>query len=229
METESQRPTGVLPAVFTVPTNKFEAARVRRVDGQEVPDYPQPFNLLADAEKYVAGTPVSIDGTRAWIRNATSSRISGSFLMVGGRWLQSEPSGVVTSTTDETPMQNATRGLERAFGTQHPQFDRADHRREVDCGDTRLFDYWEWVVHQLEADEASVDDVVATQEGRQPKQASQADRSSYVVYKGYFGFEGTQIDVEFQASIGATVAEKDAAFMAVLAQKADIDYHMVGE
>ncbi|MBK4737893.1 hypothetical protein [Noviherbaspirillum pedocola] len=49
------------------------------------------------------------------------------------------------------------------------------------------------------------------------------------VFQGYFGYEGTQLNVEFQAPVGATVAEKDAAFMAALAQQADIDYHAVGE
>lgn len=98
METEKQNLAGIIPAVCTVTAMMFEAARVRRVDGQEVPDYPQPFKLLADAEQYVADTPVSIDGTRPWIRDATTSRIADSFLMVGGRWLQSEPPGDVKRT-----------------------------------------------------------------------------------------------------------------------------------
>ena len=94
METEKQSLAGVIPAVCTMPEMRFEAARVRCVDGQEVPDYPQPFNLLADAEHYVADTPISNDGTRPWIRDATTSRIADSFLMVGGRWLQPESPGV---------------------------------------------------------------------------------------------------------------------------------------
>lgn len=49
------------------------------------------------------------------------------------------------------------------------------------------------------------------------------------VFRGYFGFDGAQLEVEFQVPMGATVAEKDAAFMAALAQKADIDYLAVGE
>lgn len=49
------------------------------------------------------------------------------------------------------------------------------------------------------------------------------------VFRGYFGFDGAQLEVEFQVPMGATTAEKDAAFMAALAQKADIDYLAVGE
>ncbi len=94
MDTENQSLAGVIPTACTVPAIMFEAARVRRADGQEVPDYPQSFNSLADAEQYVANTPVSNDATRPWIRNATPSRISGTFLMVGGRWLQPESPGV---------------------------------------------------------------------------------------------------------------------------------------
>jgi hypothetical protein len=58
MEIENQRLTGVIPAVSMVPALVFEAARVRRVDGQEVPEYPQPFHSLVDAGMYVEDTPV---------------------------------------------------------------------------------------------------------------------------------------------------------------------------
>lgn len=46
----------------------------------------------------------------------------------------------------------------------------------------------------------------------------------YEVFKGYLDFEGVVLNVEFQAPVGSTVAEKDAAFMAALAQQADVDY-----
>lgn len=49
------------------------------------------------------------------------------------------------------------------------------------------------------------------------------------VLSGYFGYEGTTLQVDFQVPVGATTAQKDAAFMAMLAQQADIDYHTVGE
>lgn len=48
------------------------------------------------------------------------------------------------------------------------------------------------------------------------------------IFQGYFGLEGTTLNVDFQAFVGASVAEKDAAFMAALAQQADVDYHSVG-
>lgn len=56
-----------------------------------------------------------------------------------------------------------------------------------------------------------------------------AQQGRVQVFQGYFGYEGTQLNVEFQAPVGATVAAKDAAFVAALAQQADIDYHAVGE
>lgn len=49
------------------------------------------------------------------------------------------------------------------------------------------------------------------------------------VFAGYFGYEGTVLHADFQVPVGATIAEKDSAFMAALAQQADIDYRAVGE
>lgn len=64
----------------------FEAARVLRDDqGKELAEYPQTFVELAGAQEYVRDTPVSNDGVRPWIRNLSSPRMLGSFLMVGGR------------------------------------------------------------------------------------------------------------------------------------------------
>lgn len=66
--------------------------------------------------------------------------------------------------------------------------------------------------------------------GEETSEGGAAQKQEVVqVFQGYFGFEGNQLDVEFQAPVGSTVAEKDAAFMAALAQKADIDYLAVGE
>lgn len=48
--------------------------------------------------------------------------------------------------------------------------------------------------------------------------------SAKKVLHGYFGHEGTALEAEFEVPLGATVAEKDAAFMAALAQQADIAY-----
>ncbi len=57
----------------------------------------------------------------------------------------------------------AAADLERAFGEEHPEFDREAHSQEVSCGDTRLWEYWEWVVHQVEADGRAIEDEVARQ------------------------------------------------------------------
>ena len=48
------------------------------------------------------------------------------------------------------------------------------------------------------------------------------------VLRGRFAYEGMELVVDFQAPVDATVAEKDAAFMAALAQKADIDFLSIG-
>lgn len=55
----------------------FEAAR----EG----DYPVIVPTLAEARAYVAGTPVSKDGNRPWIRDTSPPDIIDSFLMIGGR------------------------------------------------------------------------------------------------------------------------------------------------
>lgn len=54
------------------------------------------------------------------------------------------------------------------------------------------------------------------------------DPKQIEIFQGYLGLESTTLNVEFQAFVGATIAEKDAAFMAALAQQADVDYHSVG-
>ena len=49
------------------------------------------------------------------------------------------------------------------------------------------------------------------------------------VLSGHFGYEGTVLRADFQVPVGATTAQKDVAFMAALAQQADINYIVVGE
>lgn len=49
------------------------------------------------------------------------------------------------------------------------------------------------------------------------------------VFSGHFDYEGMDLRGEFQVPVGATTAQKDAAFMAVLAQQADIDYLSIGK
>lgn len=69
----------------------------------------------------------------------------------------------------------------------------------------------------------------------EPNESSPAEddiwsRSAAVqVLSGHFNYEGTVLRADFQAPIGATTAQKDAAFMAMLAQQADINYLAVGE
>lgn len=48
------------------------------------------------------------------------------------------------------------------------------------------------------------------------------------VLSGYFNFEGATLRADFAVPVGATTEEKDAAFMAALAQQADIDYLSIG-
>jgi len=55
----------------------FEAAR----EGE----FPVIVPTLAEARAYVAGTPVSKDCNRPWIRDASASLIGDSFLMIAGR------------------------------------------------------------------------------------------------------------------------------------------------
>ncbi|MDO5947968.1 hypothetical protein [Burkholderia cepacia] len=47
-------------------------------------------------------------------------------------------------------------------------------------------------------------------------------------FEGYLAYEGIRIDVGFQAPAGATADQKDAAFLAELAQQAEINYLSVG-
>lgn len=61
----------------------------------------------------------------------------------------------------------------------------------------------------------------------QPTQALQTT-GRIDVFEGYLSFEGARISVSFHAAAGASVAEKDAAFMAALAQQAEINYVAIG-
>ena len=58
------------------------------------------------------------------------------------------------------PMQRAMAALEGYFGDQCREFDREWHQRDLSSGITRISDYWEWVVHQIEAGREGVDDVI---------------------------------------------------------------------
>lgn len=62
-----------------------------------------------------------------------------------------------------------------------------------------------------------------------PANADLRPGSAVEVLSGYFGYQGTILHASFQVPVGATTAEKDAAFMAELARQADIDYLPIGE
>ena len=47
-------------------------------------------------------------------------------------------------------------------------------------------------------------------------------------FEGYLDFDGMRIQVGFQTNVGASAAEKDAAFMAALAQQATVNYLSIG-
>lgn len=48
-------------------------------------------------------------------------------------------------------------------------------------------------------------------------------------FEGYLAYDGIRIDVGFRAPSGATAAQKDVAFLAELAQQAEINYLAVGD
>lgn len=54
------------------------------------------------------------------------------------------------------------------------------------------------------------------------------EQGKYDVMQGRFCFEGIEIVADFQAPSDATVAEKDAAFLAALAQQAEVDFLTIG-
>jgi hypothetical protein len=49
------------------------------------------------------------------------------------------------------------------------------------------------------------------------------------VFNGYLQNDGARVQVDFKASFGSTAIEKDAAFLAALAQQGEIEYLCVGE
>ena len=49
------------------------------------------------------------------------------------------------------------------------------------------------------------------------------------VFTGYFGYEGTLINTEFEVPKGASDNEKDAAYLAALSQIADVNYLAMGD
>ncbi|WP_321966977.1 hypothetical protein [Burkholderia cepacia] len=75
-------------------------------------------------------------------------------VMNGVRYLDPQ---LASDNPGTTAMDKAMARLEGAFGHEHPEFNRGEHEREVNCGDTRLWSYWMWVVHQIEATGSTVD------------------------------------------------------------------------
>lgn len=78
------------------------------------------------------------------------------------------------------------------------------------------------------ADEVWENSKAANHDKPPTMEPSTAAAATTQVFRGYFGYQGTQLDVEFQAAVDATDAEKDAAFVAALAQMADLNYVSVG-
>ena len=58
---------------------------------------------------------------------------------------------------EHAPMQRAMNDLAAFYGTEHREFGLSEHKRELDAHDTRLESYWEWVVHQIEAANGTVE------------------------------------------------------------------------
>lgn len=59
--------------------------------------------------------------------------------------------------------------------------------------------------------------------------AATEPQEGFEIFRGVFGHEGTELDVEFVAKIGASKAEKDSAYLDALAQQADVNYVSVGD
>ena len=51
---------------------------------------------------------------------------------------------------------------------------------------------------------------------------------SYEVFNGFISFEGVSIQADFRVPAGASLAEKDSAFLAALAQHVEFDYLPIG-
>lgn len=58
-------------------------------------------------------------------------------------------------------MEAATQLLESTFRTECPMYPRFTHSQEISGGNTRLWNYWEWVVHQIESDNFTVEAFIA--------------------------------------------------------------------
>jgi len=58
-------------------------------------------------------------------------------------------------------MEAATQLLESTFRTECPMYPRFTHSEEISGGDTRLWNYWEWVAHQIESDNFTVEAFIA--------------------------------------------------------------------
>lgn len=54
------------------------------------------------------------------------------------------------------------------------------------------------------------------------------ERRAPQVFSGYLAYEGVRIDVDFEVPGWASVAERDAAFLATLAQQVEINYVAIG-
>jgi hypothetical protein len=60
-----------------------------------------------------------------------------------------------------TAMVRAITACQHYWVEQHPVFTTADHQRQITARDTRVSDYWEWLVHQIEASGQTVNSAIA--------------------------------------------------------------------
>ena len=75
--------------------NKYEAATVTMDGGKEVAHAPQRFAELQGALAHIAGTPLSQDNVRPWIRDCSESNWRQQFLVIGGKEQRSLPAANV--------------------------------------------------------------------------------------------------------------------------------------
>lgn len=87
----------------------------------------------------------------AWEKEAAAIRTERKFTMVIWDGMGLPCQMLLMEGRAPTAMQVAMRDLQREWGAEHPYYIRAMWSQELSQGDTRLVNYWEWVVHQIEA------------------------------------------------------------------------------
>ncbi len=106
---------------------------------------------------------------------------------------------------------------------------------EADCLNVSEREFWFSAIikHtnvEIVTDRQSIADL-ATHFGLASEATEEAGRTAPVLnecFEGYLSFDGVRIETSFEVPTGAGVKEKDAAFMAALAQQADVNYLSMG-